>query len=127
MWVGDQVSALRYTHTRTHIRRKIRDSKHGYVLIWRSKPRRQVRPLIRMYNRFRATQTDSNLSTRIHAVPTAVYSIRIGRDTEADGCGYLEDRRPSSNADPYVVTGMIMETSMGPEAPVIEPLDRQLA
>jgi len=44
-------------------------------------------------------------------------SIRIGRDTEADGCGYLEDRRPSSNADPYVVTGMIMETSMGPEAP----------
>jgi len=37
-------------------------------------------------------------------------SIRIGRDTEADGCGYFEDRRPSSNADPYLVT----ETSCQP-------------
>jgi len=54
-------------------------------------------------------------------------SIRIGRDTEADGCGYFEDRRPSSNADPYLVCGKIMETIMGPEAPVITPLDRQSA
>jgi len=51
-------------------------------------------------------------------------SIRIGRDTEADGCGYFEDRRPSSNADPYLVTGKIMETIMGPDAPEITPLDR---
>ena len=46
-------------------------------------------------------------------------SIRIGRDTEAEGCGYFEDRRPSSNADPYLVTGKIMSTIMedvvGPE------------
>lgn len=52
-------------------------------------------------------------------------SIRIGRDTEADGCGYFEDRRPSSNADPYLITGKIMDTIMGPEAPEIDPLDRQ--
>jgi len=39
-------------------------------------------------------------------------SVRIGRDTEADGKGYFEDRRPSSNADPYLVTGKIMETIM---------------
>ena len=39
-------------------------------------------------------------------------SIRIGRDTEAEGCGYFEDRRPSSNADPYLVTGKIMSTIM---------------
>ncbi len=25
-------------------------------------------------------------------------------------CGYFEDRRPSSNMDPYVVTGMLIET-----------------
>ncbi|CAM9659268.1 unnamed protein product, partial [Chrysoparadoxa australica] len=37
-------------------------------------------------------------------------SIRIPRTTEADKCGYFEDRRPSSNMDPYVVTGMIMDT-----------------
>mmetsp|Transcript_9622 Transcript_9622/g.26613 ORF Transcript_9622/g.26613 Transcript_9622/m.26613 type:complete len:419 (+) Transcript_9622:148-1404(+) len=52
-------------------------------------------------------------------------SIRIGRDTEAEGKGYFEDRRPSSNADPYVVTGKIMETIMGPEAPEITPLNKE--
>lgn len=36
-------------------------------------------------------------------------SIRIGRDTKTDGKGYFEDRRPSSNMDPYVVTGMIVK------------------
>jgi len=52
-------------------------------------------------------------------------SIRIGRDTEDEGKGYFEDRRPSSNADPYLVTGKIMSTIMGPEAPEIVPLDRE--
>merc|ERR1712179_240492 len=52
-------------------------------------------------------------------------SIRIGRDTEAEGKGYFEDRRPSSNADPYTVTGKIMETIMGPAAPVIEPMNKE--
>jgi glutamine synthetase len=51
-------------------------------------------------------------------------SIRIGRETEIDGKGYFEDRRPSSNADPYLVTGKIMSTIMGPEAPVLEPLNK---
>lgn len=52
-------------------------------------------------------------------------SIRIGRDTEAEGCGYFEDRRPSSNADPYLVTGKIMATIMEDvEVPVIAALDR---
>eukprot|EP00339_Tiarina_fusa_P014059 CAMPEP_0117041418 /NCGR_PEP_ID=MMETSP0472-20121206/28926_1 /TAXON_ID=693140 ORGANISM="Tiarina fusus, Strain LIS" /NCGR_SAMPLE_ID=MMETSP0472 /ASSEMBLY_ACC=CAM_ASM_000603 /LENGTH=415 /DNA_ID=CAMNT_0004752423 /DNA_START=40 /DNA_END=1287 /DNA_ORIENTATION=- len=51
-------------------------------------------------------------------------SIRIGRDTWDEGKGYFEDRRPSSNADPYVVTGKIMKTIMGPEAPEITPMDK---
>lgn len=38
-------------------------------------------------------------------------SIRIGRRTDINGCGYLEDRRPSSNMDPYLVTSKIFETS----------------
>ncbi|OQS00055.1 glutamine synthetase [Thraustotheca clavata] len=37
-------------------------------------------------------------------------SIRIPRVAEAEGKGYFEDRRPSSNMDPYVVTGRIMKT-----------------
>lgn len=39
-------------------------------------------------------------------------SIRVGRDTERDGKGYFEDRRPASNMDPYVVTSMIAETTI---------------
>jgi len=37
-------------------------------------------------------------------------SIRIPNQTEADGCGYIEDRRPAANADPYVVTERILNT-----------------
>ena len=39
-------------------------------------------------------------------------SIRIPRQSEKDQKGYLEDRRPSSNMDPYVVTSLILETSL---------------
>ena len=38
-------------------------------------------------------------------------SVRIPRETEKNGKGYLEDRRPSSNMDPYVVTSLIYETT----------------
>jgi glutamine synthetase len=37
-------------------------------------------------------------------------SIRIPRHVAAQGYGYLEDRRPASNIDPYQVTGIIVET-----------------
>jgi len=37
-------------------------------------------------------------------------SIRIPMQTSNDGYGYLEDRRPSANMDPYVVCTMLMET-----------------
>jgi glutamine synthetase len=33
------------------------------------------------------------------------------RQTEADGYGYLEDRRPASNCDPYMVTEAIVRTT----------------
>ncbi|KVI07485.1 hypothetical protein Ccrd_014155 [Cynara cardunculus var. scolymus] len=39
-------------------------------------------------------------------------SVRVGRDTEREKKGYFEDRRPSSNMDPYVVTSMIAETTI---------------
>ncbi|OAF67179.1 hypothetical protein A3Q56_05086 [Intoshia linei] len=38
-------------------------------------------------------------------------SIRIPRQCSYDGFGYLEDRRPSSNCDPYKVTGMLVKTT----------------
>jgi len=39
-------------------------------------------------------------------------SIRIPRFTNRDGKGYMEDRRPASNMDPYVVTSKIAETTI---------------
>ncbi|CAM9118481.1 unnamed protein product, partial [Discosporangium mesarthrocarpum] len=38
-------------------------------------------------------------------------SIRTPRSVEAEQKGYFEDCRPSSNMDPYVVTGMIVKVS----------------
>ena len=37
-------------------------------------------------------------------------SVRIPRQCAAAGKGYFEDRRPASNACPYQITGMMMET-----------------
>lgn len=39
-------------------------------------------------------------------------SIRRGNKTVSDGYGYFEDRRPSSNCDPYLVTAKIFETTV---------------
>jgi glutamine synthetase len=39
-------------------------------------------------------------------------SIRIPRHVGEEGKGYLEDRRPSSNCDPYRVTEMIVRTTV---------------
>jgi len=38
-------------------------------------------------------------------------SIRIPREAEREGKGYMEDRRPAANCDPYVVTRRILLTT----------------
>ena len=35
-------------------------------------------------------------------------SIRIPVSVVKDGCGYLEDRRPNSNADPYKILNVLV-------------------
>ena len=37
-------------------------------------------------------------------------SIRIPMQTANDGFGYLEDRRPSANMDPYLVCSVLIAT-----------------
>jgi glutamine synthetase len=37
-------------------------------------------------------------------------SVRIPWQVEVDGRGYIEDRRPNANCDPYKVTQLIIET-----------------
>merc|ERR1712048_1463343 len=46
-------------------------------------------------------------------IPTSVYTN--------NGKGYIEDRRPASNIDPYIVGAMIFDTAMF-EEPEAEPL-----
>lgn len=38
-------------------------------------------------------------------------SIRIPRSVGENKCGYLEDRRPASNCDPYMVTDLLVRTT----------------
>lgn len=40
-------------------------------------------------------------------------SIRIPLATLEKGCGYLEDRRPAANMDPYLVCAALLETACG--------------
>ncbi len=42
-------------------------------------------------------------------------SIRIPLHVSQKGCGYLEDRRPCSNIDPYIVQSRILKTVCGVE------------
>jgi len=42
-------------------------------------------------------------------------SVRITRVCAKEGKGYFEDRRPASNADPYQITGIIVETVSDPD------------
>jgi len=39
-------------------------------------------------------------------------SVRIPRHVGEQKCGYLEDRRPSSNCDPYIVTEALVRTTV---------------
>ena len=42
-------------------------------------------------------------------------SVRIPNETVKNKCGYFEDRRPSSNMDPYLVTGILFKTTVNDE------------
>ena len=53
----------------------------------------------------------SSIDTFSAGVANRGSSVRIPREVAAKGYGYLEDRRPSSNCDPYVVTALIVKTT----------------
>ena len=48
-----------------------------------------------------------------YAVSNRGASIRIPWQVKVDGKGYIEDRRPNANCDPYLVTGLIIESVCG--------------
>lgn len=44
-------------------------------------------------------------------------SIRIPHKVAVEGKGYMEDRRPASNIDPYKVSAVIMKSSFNYKSP----------
>lgn len=52
----------------------------------------------------------ANINDFSYGVANRSVSIRIPLMVEREGCGYLEDRRPAANLDPYWVTNIMMET-----------------
>lgn len=55
----------------------------------------------------------SSVQTFSWGVGTRNTSIRIPNQVQNNGGGYLEDRRPASNIDPYLALGKIMQVSLG--------------
>jgi len=52
-----------------------------------------------------------DINTFKYGVANRGASIRIPREAETNGKGYMEDRRPAANCDPYKVTARIMKTT----------------
>lgn len=51
-----------------------------------------------------------------YGVGNRAASVRIPTSTAAAKKGYLEDRRPASDIDPYVVTAFIADTCLSEES-----------
>eukprot|EP00927_Polykrikos_kofoidii_P048980 TRINITY_DN43133_c0_g1_i1.p1 TRINITY_DN43133_c0_g1~~TRINITY_DN43133_c0_g1_i1.p1 ORF type:complete len:522 (-),score=69.16 TRINITY_DN43133_c0_g1_i1:197-1762(-) len=65
-------------------------------------------------NELRLTGVDcvTSIDTFSHGVGRRDCSIRITRNVANQDCGYYEDRRPAANADPYLVTKMVVATTL---------------
>lgn len=63
-------------------------------------------------NRLTGTHETSNIDIFTYGVGDRTASIRIPICTEKEGKGYLEDRRPAADCDPYLVTSIIAETTL---------------
>ena len=53
----------------------------------------------------------SSFDTFSYGIADRGASVRIGNENYRNKQGYFEDRRPSSNCDPYIVTGIIFKTT----------------
>jgi glutamine synthetase len=51
-----------------------------------------------------------DINTFRYGVSDRGASVRIPMNTDKEGKGYLEDRRPAANMDPYLVCAALIET-----------------
>ena len=61
-------------------------------------------------NRLTGSHETAPWSEFSYGVPNRGASVRIPWQVEIDKKGYIEDRRPNANMDPYVVTRLVTET-----------------
>lgn len=52
----------------------------------------------------------SSMDTFSYGIGNRQASVRIGTDTQRQGKGYFEDRRPAANINPYDVASLILQT-----------------
>ena len=60
--------------------------------------------------RLTGNQETSNINVFTYGDCDREASIRIPINVKEQGYGYLEDRRPAANLDPYLVCSKILET-----------------
>ena len=97
--------------------KEMRENENGYQLILDAIEKLRVKhdEHIQCYGsdnheRLTGLHETAHMSEFSSGVANRGASIRIPRMTERDGKGYLEDRRPSSSCDPYIVTSKLFET-----------------
>ena len=64
----------------------------------------------KLHERLTGLHETSNLQDFSHGVSNRGSSIRIPKQVADRGYGYIEDRRPGANADPYVVAELIIKS-----------------
>ena len=67
-------------------------------------------PINRAFHFITGKHETSSINDFSAGVANRGCSIRIPRGVNDDGKGYFEDRRPSSNCDPYAVVEAILRT-----------------
>ncbi|CAD2220094.1 glutamine synthetase [Angomonas deanei] len=62
----------------------------------------------------------SSISQFSFGVGTRTTSIRIPNSVASERRGYMEDRRPAGDADPYLITSRLFASCLGLEAPALD-------
>lgn len=101
-------------NTRNKINEKTGKTGLSYIYDYIDRLKESHSDLIRVYgknNHMRLTGKNETSSheTFSSGVGTRNTSIRIPNETHQTQCGYLEDRRPGSNIDPYEATSLLFK------------------